>query len=122
MPAFYRTSEEYTDGIVFPESPSDNDTFLHPGGWQYQYSSATNSWALVGSRGVEGPPGPQGPEGDKGTTGDKGPDGDQGPVGAQGPDGPTGPVGDVQKVSSIPTPTVRGALYLTINDMFAVGI
>ena len=122
MPAFYRTSEAYSTPIDFPANPDDNDVFEHPGGWQYQYDAETTSWALVGSRGVEGPPGPQGPTGDKGATGDQGPVGDQGPIGNMGPEGPTGPVGDVQKVASIPTPTVRGALYLTINDMFAVGI
>ena len=127
MPAFYRTSSTYTDGIVFPESPSDNDTFLHPGGWQYQYSSDTNSWALVGSRGVEGPPGPTGPEGPDGP---QGPNGDQGPVGEQGPRGNRGEKGEdgegsvtqVTQIESLPERGTRGSIYLTDNNVIAIGL
>ena len=122
MPAFYRTSSDYTEEIVFPANPGDNDTFLHPGGWLYQYSANTNSWGLIGSRGVEGPPGPEGIQGEQGPQGTKGPTGDKGNIGDTGPVGPTGAVGDVQLVTSIPETTIRGAMYLTISDMFAIGI
>ena len=48
------------DPIIFPANPADNDTFVHPYGWTYQYDAESESWGLVGSRGIEGPPGPQG--------------------------------------------------------------
>ena len=127
MPAFYRTSEAYSTPIDFPADPDDTDVFMHPSGWQYQYSSDTNSWALVGSRGVEGPPGPAGPEGPDGP---QGPDGDQGPIGEQGPRGNRGEVGEdgigavtqVTQVESLPETGTRGSIYLTANNVIAIGL
>ena len=130
MPAFYRTSEAYSTPIDFPANPEDNDVFLHPGGWQYQYDAESTSWALVGSRGVEGPPGPQGPEGDTGPTGDKGSVGDQGPIGDQGPRGDRGEKGPdglgsvnaATQVDSLPETGTRGSIYLTTNNIIAIGL
>jgi hypothetical protein len=130
MPAFYRTSSAYTEEIIFPANPSDTDVFMHPGGWQYQYSSDTNSWALVGSRGVEGPPGPQGPDGDKGPVGNKGADGDQGNKGDKGDRGDRGETGadgigsvtQVTQVPSLPETGTRGSIYLTDNNVIAIGL
>lgn len=130
MPAFYTTSETYSTPIDFPANPGDNDVFMHPGGWQYQYDAETSSWALVGSRGVEGPPGPQGPEGNKGPTGDKGVEGDKGPTGDKGATGNRGEKGPdgyggvmaAQEVTSLPSTPTRGSIYLTSNNIIAVGV
>lgn len=127
MPAFYRTSEAYSTPIDFPANPSDNDVFMHPGGWQYQYDAETTSWALVGSRGVEGPPGPPGPEGPDGP---QGPDGNQGPIGDQGPRGNRGEQGEdglgsvnaATQVDSLPETGTRGSIYLTTNNIIAIGL
>lgn len=130
MPAFYRTSEAYSTPIDFPANPGDNDVFEHPGGWQYQYDADTSSWALVGSRGVEGPPGPQGQQGDKGEIGDQGPDGNKGPTGDKGPTGSRGEKGPdgyggvmaAFEVTSLPNTPTRGSIYLTSNNIIAIGV
>lgn len=127
MPAFYRTSEAYSTPINFPANPGDNDVFEHPGGWQYQYDAETTSWALVGSRGVEGPPGPQGPVG---SNGPQGPEGNQGPVGERGQQGVRGEKGPdgyggvmaALEVTNLPSTPTRGSIYLTSNNTIAVGI
>jgi len=119
-----------SEPIQFPANPTDNDVFMHPGGWQYQYDAASESWGLVGSRGVEGPPGPQGPVGNQGPVGEQGPPGDKGETGnkgatgnrgEQGPDG-YGGVMAAFEVTSLPTTPTRGSIYLTSNNTIAIGI
>ena len=118
------------DPIIFPANPTDNDTFVHPYGWTYQYDAESESWGLVGSRGIEGPPGPQGPVGDKGATGDQGPVGDKGVTGNKGPTGDRGEKGPdgyggvmaAFEVSSLPNTPTRGSIYLTSNNTIAIGI
>tara|TARA_R110001592_G_scaffold283236_1_gene551144 strand:- start:679 stop:1035 length:357 start_codon:yes stop_codon:yes gene_type:complete len=118
MPAFYRSSGDYTTEINFPADPKDNDEFEHPGGWIYQYNESLNSWALTGSRGVEGPPGATG---DKGPIGDKGPTGDNGKDGANGTDGiPAGLAAEL--VTNFPAKSIRGAFYMNNSNTIVVGI